>query len=99
MLDKLASLEIKYNELTEQVSDPQIIAQQDEWQKLCKARAELEPIVEAYLQYKACIQGIADAKEMIADKSDPEMAEMAKMELYTILCFRISLSYRKIYQK
>lgn len=81
MLDKLASLEIKYNELTEQVSDPAIIAQQDEWQKLCKARAELEPIVEAYLQYKACVQGIADAKEMIADKSDPEMAEMAKMEL------------------
>ena len=81
MLEKLAALEKKYDELTALVSDPAVIANQEEWQKHCKARADLEPIVEDYIAYKKCMEGISDAKEMINDKSDPEMAEMAKAEL------------------
>ena len=81
MLEKLASLEKRFNELTEQVSDPAVIADQAVWQKACKARAEMEDVVVAYLEYKRCCENIDFAKEIINDKADAEMVEMARSEL------------------
>ena len=81
MLDKLSSFEKRFNELTELVSDPKIIADQSEWQKYVKARSDLEDVVTAYQEYKSCMGGIVEAKEMLEEKLDPEMAELAKIEL------------------
>ena len=45
MLDKLAEIEIKYIDLSEQVNDPDIIANQTEWRKLMKEYRDLKPII------------------------------------------------------
>ena len=51
MIEKLAALNEKYDRLTALVSDPEIIAQQSEWQKHVKARSEIEDVVLAYREY------------------------------------------------
>ncbi|MCL1816029.1 MAG: peptide chain release factor 1 [Clostridiales bacterium] len=81
MLDKLASLAEKYDRLTELVSDPAIIAVQSEWQKHVKARAEIEDVVIAYRAYSGILVGIAGAEAMLNEKGDPELAELARVEL------------------
>lgn len=81
MLEKLSALAEKYDTLTEQISDPEVIADQANWQKLMKAHADLEPVVSAYREYAAALGGIEDAKEMLAEEKDPEMRELAQAEL------------------
>jgi len=82
MLEKLKSLETRFNELTELVGDPAIIADQPTWQKYVKARADLEDVVEAYLEYKDCLERIDEAQSIMYDKeADAELSEMAEMEM------------------
>jgi peptide chain release factor 1 len=45
MIEKLKALKEKFMQITEQIADPEIIADQPQWQKLCKEHADLEPIV------------------------------------------------------
>lgn len=82
MLDKLAFLEEKHIDLSKKISDPDVINNQNEWKKLVKEHAELEPIVEKYKEYKQAEGALADAKEILYDKTaDDELREMAKMEM------------------
>lgn len=81
MLEKLAALAEKYDTLTGQISDPEVIADQANWQKLMKAHADLEPVVSCYRKYVAALAGIDDAREMLAEEKDPEMRELAQAEL------------------
>jgi peptide chain release factor 1 len=81
MLDKLQHLEDKYEELAALLSDPEIIANQAEWQKHAKAHAGLAEIVTAFREYKKVRQGIADAREMLADKLDDDFRKMVEAEL------------------
>lgn len=80
MLEKLAALEEKFEHLTQLVADPAIIADQTNWQKYVKDRAELEDVVLAYQEYKACQEGIEEAEALLEEKGDPEIAELAKAE-------------------
>jgi len=81
MIEKLAALAEKYDKLTEQVSDPAILADQSQWQKLIKARAELEDVVLVYREYAAVCDEIAGAEQILAEISDHEMMEMARMDI------------------
>ena len=81
MIEKLAALKEKYDNLTALVSDPEILADQSKWQKYVKDRAEIEEVVLAYEQYLVAEAAIADAEMILADKSDAEMAELAKQEI------------------
>ncbi|MCL1905389.1 MAG: peptide chain release factor 1 [Clostridiales bacterium] len=81
MLDKLAALAEKYDKLTELVSDPAVIAEQSEWQKHIKARAEIEDVVFAYREYRRILEGIAGAEALLGEKGEPELMELARMEL------------------
>ncbi|MDD2220969.1 MAG: PCRF domain-containing protein, partial [Clostridia bacterium] len=82
MLEKLKSLETRFNELTELVADSAVIADQPTWQKYVKARSDLEDVVAVYLEYKACLQNIEEAQAILYDKaSDTELSEMAELEL------------------
>ena len=81
MLKKLEVLEDKYKELTEKISDPEIINDQKAWQKYMKEHSDLEPIVMKYREYKNVLQSIADSKEILQEESDEELRELAKMEL------------------
>lgn len=81
MLDKLESIEEKYEDLSHKISDPEVIAEQSVWQKLMKEHASLEPIVEKFREYKSILKGIEDSKEMLMDKSDKDFEEMVRLEL------------------
>ena len=48
MFEKLEAIEKKYEELTKKISDPDVIANQNEWRQYMKEHAEIEPIVEKY---------------------------------------------------
>lgn len=81
MLDKLSSLEIKYEELEKQISDPEIIADNSRWQQLIKSHSDLSEVVGAYREYKKTLDGIKEAKGMLEDKLDPDFHEMVELEL------------------
>ena len=79
MFQKLDAVEKKYEELTKLISDPEIIAKQNEWQKYMKEHAEIADIVAKYREYKKTKQAMNEAEEMM---QDPEMKELAEMEYY-----------------
>lgn len=81
LLDKLAFIENKYDELSVKISDPSIMANQNEWRKLCKEHAELEIIVNAYREYKKVIEDLEADKEMFQEETDKEMKEMLQEEI------------------
>jgi peptide chain release factor 1 len=78
MIEKLYALKERFEELSAQIADIAVIADQEEWRKKVKERAALEPVVEALDKYLACERAIADARELL---SDPEMKEIAQEEL------------------
>ncbi len=80
MFQKLDFIQEKYEELSLKVSDPEIIANQSEWQKLAKEMGEMEPIVKKYKEYKKAKEDIEDAKLML-EENDEELREMAKAEI------------------
>jgi peptide chain release factor 1 len=78
MFDKLENVEKRYEELNTLISDPKIIADQNEWKKLMKEHADIEDIVLKYREYKKALQTIEDLKLMLEDK---DMKELAQIEL------------------
>ena len=82
MLDKLDFLAGQYAELNKKISDPEVIADQNQWRKLMKEQAHIEPIIMKYNEYSKTLNGIEDAKEMLADKElGKDFKEMAEAEL------------------
>lgn len=81
MLGKLDSLEEKYNELTDLISQPAVIADQSQYQKYAKAHADLEDVVVRYRQYKTVVEQLQDAREMIGEESDEEFKQMLTEEI------------------
>ncbi|MEG0872875.1 MAG: peptide chain release factor 1 [Clostridia bacterium] len=80
MFDKLEEVETKYNELTKKISDPEVIADQENWRKYMKEQSMLADVVEKYIEYKSVKANMDDAKEMM---SDTDMREMAEEEFYS----------------
>lgn len=81
-MDKVQAVENKFMDLEQQISDPSVIARQDEWQKLTKEHASLMPIVETFRKYKDLTSTIDGDKEIIDDPdSDDDLIAMAKEEM------------------
>ena len=80
MFENLEDIEKKYEELTKAISDPEVIANQEEWRKMMKEQASIEPIVEKYREYKKVKQAYDESKELL---KDPEMKELAEEEMLT----------------
>lgn len=80
-IEKLEGIRKKYDELTELIVKPEIIADNKEWTKLVKERSEIEPVAETYDRLKSLDKEIAELKEMAADGSDRDLAELAEAEL------------------
>ena len=82
MFQKLDAVEKRFEELTEKISDPEVISNQNEWRELMKEHAELEPIVEKYREYKKMQKQYEEAKEIVDDSSaDKELKDLAEMEM------------------
>jgi len=85
ILQKLESIAVRFNEVGQQIVDPDIIADMKRYVKLTKEYKDLSEIVRVYKEYKNVVDNIAMSKEMIETENDPEMKEMAKMELDDLL--------------
>ena len=84
MLDKLNKLKERYAFLTEEIGKSEVISKRDEWQKLIKEHAEIEPIVLKFDEYEANASQIAELKQMLKEENDPEMHDMIKEELSSL---------------
>jgi peptide chain release factor 1 len=82
MFDRLDQLEARYEELGQQLADPNIVSNQENYRKVSKAHRDLEPAVEKFREYRKVKDAIADAKAMLAEPGlDKDMKEMAQAEL------------------
>ncbi|MBO7489213.1 MAG: peptide chain release factor 1 [Bacteroidales bacterium] len=81
MLDKLEAIYSRYQEIEQQMNDPQVTADMKRYVKLSKDYKDLQPVVKAYNEYKTLLNTIAECKELLESEKDPELREMAKEEL------------------
>ncbi len=81
MFEKLAFTEQKYIELTQKLSDPEVISDQARFTKLCKENAEITPIVEKYREYKKAKEAIDEANEMLSSNNDKEFEDLLYLEI------------------
>ena len=83
MFDKLRQIESRHQELSRKLADlaggPP--AARAEYAKLAKTVAELEPIVSAFGEYKALLARIGEARAILGEEGDPELREVAQLEL------------------
>ena len=80
MFQKLDDVEKRYEELTIKISDPEVIAKTNEWQKLMKEHSDMTPIVEKYREYKKVKANYDEACEMM-NEEDKEIKDLAEMEM------------------
>ena len=80
MFEKLESVEKRYEELTTKISDPAVIADNNEWRKLVKEHSSIEDVVTKYREYKNTLNNMKEAEEMMQDK---ELKELAEEEYYS----------------
>ncbi|HOK63374.1 MAG TPA: peptide chain release factor 1 [Soehngenia sp.] len=82
MLEKLDFLESKYKELNKKAMDPNLINEdREEWQRVMKEQADLEPVVNKYEEYRKTKEDLETAKEMLYEKIDDETKDFLKEEI------------------
>ena len=81
MFDKLEDTLLRYEEVLNELSEPDLLNDQSRYQKLMKEQSDLEPVVEKYKEYKSAKEGIADSLAILDEETDEEMRELAKEEL------------------
>ncbi|AXI10643.1 peptide chain release factor 1 [Oceanobacillus sp. 143] len=81
MLDRLQSLEDRYNKLNELLSDPEVISNTNKLREYSKEQSGLADAVQAFREYKDVDSQLTDAKEMLGDEQDADMQEMVKAEI------------------
>ncbi len=81
MLDKLNIVKQRFDEVSDLIIQPDIIADQKRYVQLNREYKDLKELVDKREVYKTLVDNIAEAEEIIADGSDAEMVEMAKMQL------------------
>src|SRR5690554_3805266 len=81
MLDKLKSLEEKYLELSEMLSQPDTVSDLSRYQKLSKALSDLTDIVNAYRDYKEVLHNIEEAESLLRENLESDFRELVEQEL------------------
>lgn len=81
MFDKLEGILERYDEIMEQINDPNVVNDQNNFRKLMKEQSDLTPIVEAYKAYKSAKQTVEDSLMILEEETDEDMRELAKEEL------------------
>ena len=81
MFEQLVEIERKHQELADQINDPDVIANQEQWRKLMKEYSDKTPEVEAYQLYRKTKDAIAEELELLSEKLDDDFRELVKEEL------------------
>ena len=85
MYEKLKGVAERFAEIEKRLSDPRIVNNREEYQKLIRKHAELNKIVSVFKVYQETLQGIEDSKELLQDV-DPEIKNLAREELADLNC-------------
>ncbi|MBN8695754.1 MAG: peptide chain release factor 1 [Bacteroidetes bacterium] len=85
MLDKLAAIKRRWEEVEQKLSDPKVIADMKEFKKFNKEYKDLTEVVNAYHEYKKVVENIEFNKDILANEKDDEMRDMAKMDMEELL--------------
>lgn len=81
MFDKLEDILVRLAEILNELNEPTVANDTARFQKLMKEQSELQPIADAYNEYKSCKETVEDSLMMLDEESDEEMREMLKEEL------------------
>ena len=84
LLGKLEAIHFRFIEVGKMITDPDIISDMDRYVKLNKEYRDLEEVDSAYKNYKNILDNLKSAKELLEIETDPEMREMAKMEIESL---------------
>ena len=78
--EKLDQLDIRYQQMTQELSTPEVVSDSPRFQKLAKQHAELEDIVNKHREFKQLEKDLAGAHQMVQESEDPEMKHLAQEE-------------------
>jgi peptide chain release factor 1 len=81
LLEKLEIIYVRWQEIGEQITQPDVVADMKRFVKLSKDYKDLQPVVDAYQQYKNTLSNIEHAKDVLLNEKDEEFRSMAKEEL------------------
>ena len=81
MFDRLEDILHRFEEILNELGEPDVANDQNRFRRLMKEQSDLVPIVEAYKEYKQCRLNIEDSLELLEEESDEELRELAKEEL------------------
>ncbi len=91
MLDKLEAIKERFEEVSQQITMPEVVSDMTKFTRLSKEYKDLEKIVHQYKNYKNVLSNIEGAKDIIANEKDEELRELAKEELDTLVPQREAL--------
>src|SRR5271169_2186177 len=80
LFEKLGTIETKYQEMTAQLSSPEVLGDSARYQKLARAHADLAAMVEKYREWKEIEKGLLGTKQMLMESEDSEMKQLAHDE-------------------
>ena len=80
LYEKLDQIESRYQELTAQLSSPEVLSDSSRYQKLARTHADLAEVVEKYRQWKELEKGLRETKQMLVESEDAEMKQLAHEE-------------------
>ncbi len=81
LIDRLRTVEARYDELTNQLANPEVVSDSKRYQKTAKSHAELGELVAKFREYKDLERGINETRVMVREETDPELKAMAEEEL------------------
>jgi peptide chain release factor 1 len=81
ILSKLEGIKIKFDETAHQLSDPDVVGDMKRYVRLNKEYKELQPIIQAYIEYKNMLSNFDSAKQILNNEKDDELRDMAKNEI------------------
>jgi peptide chain release factor 1 len=84
LFEKLDQIESRYDEMTGQLSSPEVLADSARYQKLAKMHAELSEVVAKYREWKEIAKGLEGAKQLLSESDDSEMKQMARDEEHAL---------------
>jgi peptide chain release factor 1 len=84
MIDKLQEIVKRYHSVEEQINDPEVVSDMKRYIQLNKDYKELQPIVQAYREYRNVITSIETAREILENEKDEDLRAYAKEELATL---------------
>jgi peptide chain release factor 1 len=84
ILQKLEDIKVRYEEIGQQITDPEIMADMKRYVKLNKEYRDLSPLIDAYAEYRDTLSNLEEAKYMLQNEPDEELREMAKEEVETL---------------